>query len=250
MLTALPDDQVLAPAGPVRRARPRSAQLAAAISTIWVTTAPPGNARLRVLPDAAVDLVLSGSRLVVAGPDTHACIESLVPGVVIGMQIRPSAVPALLGHPASATCDERIPIEDIWGPAGRVLVERLAGAPDVPAAMALVEEACQVRLSNAESRLEGADLRELLTTGRGLDARELGLSERQLRRRCVAMYGYGPRTLRRIVRFQCALSALRSQPAMPLAEVAARTGYVDQSHLAHDVGTFSGLTPLALRRAG
>jgi transcriptional regulator GlxA family with amidase domain len=92
-------------------------------------------------------------------------------------------------------------------------------------------------------------LRTHLAAGRPLDLRRLGVSERQLRRRCVAAYGYGPQLLTRVMRFQAAVDQLRSPVRPSLAEVAVLAGYVDQSHLSHDVGEFSGLTPSALHRA-
>ncbi|MFD2354886.1 helix-turn-helix domain-containing protein [Nonomuraea ferruginea] len=69
---------------------------------------------------------------------------------------------------------------------------------------------------------------------------ELGLSERQLHRRSVASFGYAPKTLQRIVRFQHALRLARS--GVPLAEVAAVVGYADQAHLSRDVRRLSGVT--------
>ncbi|MBN6056228.1 helix-turn-helix domain-containing protein [Nonomuraea sp. RK-328] len=68
---------------------------------------------------------------------------------------------------------------------------------------------------------------------------ELGFSERQLHRRSVAGFGYPPKTLQRVVRFQRALRLARSGVA--LAEVAAASGYADQAHLSHDVKRLSGL---------
>ncbi|MGI5269789.1 DUF6597 domain-containing transcriptional factor [Nonomuraea sp. CA-218870] len=81
-----------------------------------------------------------------------------------------------------------------------------------------------------------------LARGRGVRevAWELGLSERQLHRRSVASFGYAPKTLQRIVRFQRALRLARS--GVPLADVAAIAGYTDQAHLSHDVKRLSGVT--------
>jgi transcriptional regulator GlxA family with amidase domain len=50
------------------------------------------------------------------------------------------------------------------------------------------------------------------------------------------------------MRFQAAVDQLRST-RLRLAEVAVRTGYVDQAHMSHDVGEFSGMTPGGLRAA-
>ncbi|HEY3687748.1 MAG TPA: helix-turn-helix transcriptional regulator [Streptosporangiaceae bacterium] len=68
----------------------------------------------------------------------------------------------------------------------------------------------------------------------------LGLSERQLRRRCLTAFGYGPKTLQRVVRFQRALRAAR-EPGADLAGVAYRFGYADQAHLSRDVRALAGV---------
>ncbi|SPL97454.1 Transcriptional regulator, AraC family [[Actinomadura] parvosata subsp. kistnae] len=67
----------------------------------------------------------------------------------------------------------------------------------------------------------------------------LGYSERQLQRRSVHAFGYAPKTLQRIVRFQRALRLART--GVPLAEVAVAAGYTDQAHLANDVKRLSGV---------
>lgn len=75
----------------------------------------------------------------------------------------------------------------------------------------------------------------------------IGLSERQLHRRCMAAFGYGPAVLARILRLQRALQLARSrQGPLRLAELAAAAGYFDQQHLAHEVRAIMGTTPTAL----
>jgi AraC-like DNA-binding protein len=69
---------------------------------------------------------------------------------------------------------------------------------------------------------------------------DLGFSERQLHRRSVASFGYSPKILQRIVRFQRALTLARA--GVPLADVAATAGYADQAHLSHDVKRLSGVS--------
>ncbi|MEV0617796.1 DUF6597 domain-containing transcriptional factor [Nonomuraea sp. NPDC050404] len=68
---------------------------------------------------------------------------------------------------------------------------------------------------------------------------DLGYSERHLQRRSLHSFGYAPKTLQRIVRFQHALRLARA--GAPLAEVAVTAGYTDQAHLANDVKRLSGL---------
>jgi methylphosphotriester-DNA--protein-cysteine methyltransferase len=80
-------------------------------------------------------------------------------------------------------------------------------------------------------------------------AAEVGLSLRQLRRRCHAAVGYGPKTLQRVLRFRRFVSRLDAQPEVPdLAALAAETGYADQAHLTRECARLAGLTPAALAR--
>ena len=78
---------------------------------------------------------------------------------------------------------------------------------------------------------------------RGL-ADAVGLSERQLHRRCLAAFGYGPKTLHRVLRFQNALG--RARAGDDLARVAHECGYADQAHMARDVSALSGTTMTTL----
>jgi AraC-like DNA-binding protein len=75
-------------------------------------------------------------------------------------------------------------------------------------------------------------------------ADELGCSPRQLHRRCLPLFGYGPRRLARIVRMQRALGLLDA--GVPPADVAAAGGYADQPHLTREVRSLAGTTPRSL----
>jgi transcriptional regulator GlxA family with amidase domain len=76
----------------------------------------------------------------------------------------------------------------------------------------------------------------------------LGVSERQLRRRCHAAAGYGPKTLQRVLRFRHALDTLDAQSDPDLARVALTAGYADQAHLTRECTRLAGLPPAALVR--
>jgi AraC-like DNA-binding protein len=71
-------------------------------------------------------------------------------------------------------------------------------------------------------------------------AAHVGFSERQLNRRSLAAFGYGPKTLARVLRLQRALGASRGGTALAVAAVTA--GYADQAHFAHEVRALTGQT--------
>jgi AraC-like DNA-binding protein len=80
-------------------------------------------------------------------------------------------------------------------------------------------------------------------------AAEVGLSERQFRRRSQAAAGYGPKTLQRVLRFHRFVRLLDAAPAPPdLAALAAQAGYADQAHLTRECSALSGFTPATLAR--
>ena len=77
---------------------------------------------------------------------------------------------------------------------------------------------------------------------------QLGVSERQLRRRFADAVGYGPKTLARVLRFQrfLALAATGDD----LARLALGAGYADQAHLTRETRRLAGRTPRELLLAG
>ena len=75
---------------------------------------------------------------------------------------------------------------------------------------------------------------------------DLGVSERTIRRRCNALFGYGPKTFARILRFQRFIAGAQRAGRLPLSALASVSGYADQAHLSREVRRLSGLTPAAI----
>ncbi|MFE2417434.1 DUF6597 domain-containing transcriptional factor [Streptomyces hokutonensis] len=203
-----------------------------------------------VLPDGCMDLLWNEGRLLVAGPDTRAYIPQAEPAHWAGVRFYPGTAPTFLGVPAHELRDRRVDLTDLW-PAATVrrLHARLATAPDPATAL---EDLALERAAHAPP--PDPLLRHLvaaLDTGRPVAATadELGLGARQLHRRSLTAFGYGPKTLARVLRLQRALALARA--GVSFAETAARSGYADQAHLARDVRELAG-KPLGelLGRAG
>jgi AraC-like DNA-binding protein len=77
-------------------------------------------------------------------------------------------------------------------------------------------------------------------------AGRIGVSERTLRRRSMDAFGYGFKTLARILRFQ-RFFRLAEESAHPrLVELAAQASYADQAHLTREVQRLRGATPSEL----
>ncbi|MFJ2958301.1 helix-turn-helix domain-containing protein [Streptomyces sp. NPDC087270] len=205
--------------------------------TVWSRT--DGGGEYRVLPDGCMDLIWHDGTLLVAGPDTAAHAAHDRPGAAYaGLRFAPGAGPGLLGVPAREMRDLRVPLADLWpGARARQLAERAGDDP-----VAVLEQWVSRRTREVgpadplPRRVAGA-----LAAGRTVAevAGRTGLGERQLRRRCEAAFGYGPKTLARILRLQRALELARA--GTPFADVAAEAGYADQPHLSREVRALAGV---------
>jgi AraC-like DNA-binding protein len=213
---------------------PPPAGLRELIECAWVVDGPAGP--VRVLPDGCMDLIRMDGRVVVAGPDTAAFINPRDREPFVGLRFRPGVLPRLLGVPASELRNSRVPLNELRPVASRnrslvALATRLASdgpRPETaPWSISLLHHVTR-RLAG------GAVVTDV--------AADVGWSSRTLQRQCGAVYGYGPATLRRILRFRRAVGLLKA--GVPYADLAARAGYADQPHLHREVRDLAGV-PLA-----
>ncbi|NMD54482.1 MULTISPECIES: helix-turn-helix domain-containing protein [Tsukamurella] len=189
-----------------------------------------------VLPDGCMDVIVVDGAPIVAGPDAVAArVEGFGGARIDGLRLPSGMLPQLLGIAADELTGMRVGLADI------VPRRRIPRTSD-PVALAV-------------ALLDGVDLdprigaiAARLRAGRtvGEIASEAGLGERALHRLSRRSFGYGPKTLARIQRFQRAVGPIRAGRA--LAEVAASSGYADQAHLTREVKALTGSPPTALRR--
>ncbi|MFE6224522.1 helix-turn-helix domain-containing protein [Streptomyces sp. NPDC057854] len=225
----------------------RPARLGGAV--LWTRTAPaPVVSDALVVPDGCMDLIWADGRLLVAGPDTRAYRADTPVARYAGLRFAPGDAPRLLGVPARELRDLRVPLAALWGDAAaRRLAERITDAPDRAAAL----DALALRRA-ADAPAPDPLLRAVvarLAAGRTVaeTAGAVGLGARQLHRRSLDAFGYGPKTLARVLRLQRALALVRS--GVPYAEAALRAGCADQAHLAREVRALAGTTLTAYARA-
>jgi AraC-like DNA-binding protein len=213
---------------------------------VWVRDgAPNGSPPLRVVPDGSADIIWRDDgravTAVVAGPDTEAQLAPLAEGNrMVGIRFAPGAADAVLGIPLDAVRDQRVPLGEVWGPIAEELAERVALSDQPEAALAT---AIQQRITAPPDPTAAAIARQLeFAAGPGVVsdvADDVGVSERQLQRRCRTAFGYGPKTLHRVLRFQRALRLALGGGR--LADVAAVVGYADQAHMARDARRLAGV---------
>lgn len=209
-------------------------------AVVWRNEPGPGPG-LPVLPDGCMDLMWTDGRFLVAGPDTHAHPSDGTGASYTGLRFAPGTAPAFFGVPAHELRDVRVELADLW-PADRVraMAARVTAAPDLAAAL----EAVALRYAADSPRpdpLLRAVVRRLDAGGTvAATADAVGLGARQLHRRSLDAFGYGPKTLARVLRLQRALTLVRA--GTPYAEAALAAGCADQAHLAREMRDLTGLT--------
>ena len=212
-----------------------------------------------LVPDGCVDVLWIGNGTAwVCGPETAGWTFSLPPGTeAVGVRFRPGRAGSVLGFDTAEVRDQQVRLDDVLGSAEqRSLLDRLGEAEPGLARVRVLESFARTWITHGRDPDPVTDtvarlLRRDVTTPVTELARVTELSERQLHRRCLRAFGYGPATLRRILRFQRFLRIAR-HPAAPrsLAVLSALAGYADQQHLARDSRAIARATPTALLAAG
>jgi AraC-like DNA-binding protein len=209
--------------------------------TAWRSLAPPGGRSTRILPDGCLDLIWQDGTVFVAGPDTVTEVSIAPAGTrLAALRFAAGTGPEVLGVPADELTDLAVPLSDLWPAA---LVRRLAEAEDPLAAL---EDVAAARWRTPDPAMVAVSLGARAGRPVGAIADSLGLSARHLHRRCRTAFGYGPKTLARILRLQRALALARRGRAF--ADVSATAGYADQAHLSREVKALAGVPLSALIR--
>ncbi len=214
--------------------------LRGAVACLWVSITPeaadqadqadeadhaaPANPTARsglVLPDACSDLIWEqGVGAYVAGPDTGPARTLIKAGtVIVGVRFRPSAGGQVLKTPLSEIANQRVPLADLLPPAARRLPPALD--PEEAADRVLAITGALVVDGTPDPAMARAAvlLRDPAARAEAVAA-EVGLSERQFRRRSQAAAGYGPKTLQRVLRFHRFVRLLDAVPGPPAAHAA------------------------------
>jgi AraC-like DNA-binding protein len=204
-----------------------------------------------VLPDACADLIWQpGAGAFIAGPDTGPAPAVLPAGtVLVGVRFGPGAGGPALGLPLTELRDRRVDLAGILPG----LARRLPGDLSPGRALGrLIEMTARLVADGPPDPLVSRSARMLAASRErtGELARDLGVSERQFRRRCLDAAGYSPKMLHRVLRFRRFVSRIDAAGGrVDLSLLAAETGYADQAHLTRESVRLAGLPPGALMRA-
>jgi len=227
----------------------------------------------RELPFSGIPLILVFEHHFSVFGDDGAENLRLGRGFVAGLTDRPT----LVGSPGHAFCMQVnftplgarrilgldlceisglvVPADTLLGAAFRGLEDRLAHAVDWPQRFAIIEGYLLERLdrNTAPTPLVEAGYAQLVAAGGSLNiaalAAGLEISRKHLGTLFRREIGMAPKTVARLLRFETALSALRTGRVRSLAELAYACGYADQSHFNGEFRAMSGQSPTALLRA-
>ncbi|MEU6186739.1 helix-turn-helix domain-containing protein [Nocardia sp. NPDC047038] len=212
------------------------------------------------IPQTATTIVLRAEHgdagatraALVVGPQTKASYSrASKPAGCVRLRLAPGAVPTLLGVPAADLTDRVARLDDLPGPVAHLAAELIElehdevvpylenelprRIPDDPA-----QRAHRRLLATAVATIAAAHplpVPELAT--------RLSVSERQLRNLFTTGIGVSPKHFARIDRVRRVLSRAEDTP---WADIAAGTGYYDQSHMTADFRSLMGVPPTSFLR--
>jgi AraC-like DNA-binding protein len=175
----------------------------------------------------------------------------------IQVDLTPLGARRLLRRPLREIAGRCVALGDLLPPSQGSLPERLANLPGWDARFTLLEDVLFAEIYRDMPRgpldVVAWACRRIEGTGglvpMKLLTRELGYSSKHVVSLFDEHVGVAPKVFARIVRLDRLVRHLRAAPDDPWASLAARFGFCDQPHLAHEVKRMTGLTPTALRRA-
>ena len=244
---------------------PPSPDLADAVENFWfmdgpgVSAMPEGH---RILPDGSMEFVfqlgrpfrekrtdgrfhLQGRWLFVGQMDHRVDVRPT--GVIrtVGVHFRPAGAAAFVDGDLGRFMNRIVSLERALGARVGGLARKL-GALRKPEDQALaLETFLRARRHSGDTLVAEAARR--LSAPEAVDlenlARDLGLSDRQFRRRFEAVVGIGPKKFNRLVRFQRVFEREQETDARAWSDVALDCGYYDQAHFNRDFRAFSGMRP-------
>lgn len=167
----------------------------------------------------------------------------------VQLELTPDGSRSLFGMPAGELAGAVVPLDEML-PATAGLVERMAAAPGWSGRFAVLEDVLARHAGRRSALPEGplphAWNRIVGSGGRirvGELAREIGWSRRHLGERFRQEYGLAPKDAARVTRFHRSRRLLERPDRPPLSELAAISGYADQSHLAREWNDLAGRPP-------
>lgn len=224
-----------------------SGALASTVRCAWLHSAPVDGiaVHVAVVPDGCVDLLWTEAGFMIAGPDRTAAFPPMHPGAtILGLRFRPGIARHLLRCDLDALTGKVVAFDDLRPGGFNAHHDRLLATDGPTKRLRMLRDIFAAEMGDLPSMRHDAAALEALCIrlpAEGIAA-TLGVTERTLRRISTAEFGYGPKTLARILRLQKLLGRIGGHDTT-LAELAAETGFADQAHMNRDVLSLTSLTP-------
>jgi AraC-like DNA-binding protein len=239
--------------------------LAHLVASLWEMRIPDSpETRVRILPNACVDIVLyasetsrgEGSAALVAPPHRSFVVGSTLRSFVarsagcrrvLGASLLPTGVQPLLGLPARVIGEAIVLLSDVIGSDAAELEERVLAGPDHLALARLADALVRLRASREAHPLVARAVTSVRQAGgqQRMDAlaRDHNVSTRHLERTFLEHIGIGPKLFSRLVRFDRAVRDIPRRGERSWSQFALVHGYSDQAHLINEFKLFAGATP-------
>jgi len=208
-------------------------------------------------PATLADLSEHRTSFVAGLHETYSDSQWLGPSSGIQVDFTPPGAFLFFGLPMYTLSNRVVEFEDALGAEARRLVERLRETPRWDSRFRITESFVASRMlaanepsaevSWAWGEVQRADGAANIARIPG----DLGWSKKRLISRFREQIGLTPKVAARVFRFSRVISGLEGAGDPDWAEVAAASGYYDQSHLIRDFREFAGVTPgeyLTMRR--
>lgn len=214
-----------------------------------------------IVPDGCMDLIVIDSDVVIAGADSVARIFRASPTPTVGLRFDPGVLPQLLTTSAAELADQVTSLDEVIARGGSGSGSGVGtGTSSAPMVDFRSETETDVETDSKVRRL--LRITESLTSHAELDHRPLDLairlgtaqdsrqpdiaevaaefaySPRQLRRLSAEWFGYGPKHLSKVLRWQAARALIDAGRTRTAA--AAAVGYADAAHLWRDEKSLLG----------
>jgi AraC-like DNA-binding protein len=171
---------------------------------------------------------------------------------VVAFRVTPVVAAAILVRPMHEIWNEAVALRDLIGTDADALCERLRNA-DATERFAVLEGWVERRLTNWSAG--HFDLQRLFTHvmwsppsgGLASLSRQLGWSERGLRRAITQVAGLSPKDVQLAGRHLDACALLRERPQLEITEIAGRVGFFDHAAFTHSFRQRLGMTPSQFR---
>ena len=168
----------------------------------------------------------------------------------VALELTPIGCRALFGMPASELWNTSLEVDDLAGPVGAELWERLQLAPTWADRFAACDHVLGRLLTGDSVEPALARSWQLLAASAGTRpvseiAGTIGWTRQHFARRFAGEFGLSPKLAARVVRFDRARRVLQV-PFLSIAQVALACGYYDQAHLTRDFTELAGVPPARL----